>query len=55
MALPHRWLTLGLLVALVAPGGASSGDETCQSPYLPKITGQEDFVYVASATGPTRS
>jgi selenium-binding protein 1 len=21
-------------------------DETCQSPYLPKITGQEDFVYV---------
>lgn len=21
-------------------------DETCQSPYMAKITGQEDFVYV---------
>ncbi len=21
-------------------------DEPCQSPYLPKVTGQEDFVYV---------
>jgi selenium-binding protein 1 len=28
----------------LAPG--AGGDETCQSPYLPKITGQEDFVYV---------
>ena len=25
---------------------ASRADETCQSPYLPKLTGQEDFVYV---------
>ncbi|QWK20311.1 MAG: selenium-binding family protein [Hydrogenobacter thermophilus] len=24
----------------------SFGDEPCQSPYLPKITGQEDYVYV---------
>ncbi|MFP8879521.1 MAG: selenium-binding protein, partial [Myxococcota bacterium] len=24
----------------------AAADETCQSPYLPKITGQEDFVYV---------
>jgi len=24
----------------------SSADETCQSPYLPKITGAEDYVYV---------
>jgi len=24
----------------------ASADETCQSPYLPKIVGQEDFVYV---------
>jgi selenium-binding protein 1 len=30
-------------VAIAAPAGA---DETCQSPYLPKVTGQEDFVYV---------
>ncbi len=24
----------------------ASGDETCQSPYMPKLVGQEDFVYV---------
>jgi selenium-binding protein 1 len=28
---------------LVAPVAA---DETCQSPYLPKVTGQEDYLYV---------
>jgi selenium-binding protein 1 len=32
-----------LALALAAP---SRADETCQSPYLPKVTGQEDFVYV---------
>ncbi len=31
---------------LFAPAGDSGADETCQSPYLPKIEGQEDFVYV---------
>src|SRR4026209_685973 len=25
---------------------SASADETCMSPYMPKITGQEDFVYV---------
>lgn len=30
-----------LLAATVAPA-----DETCMSPYMPKITGQEDYVYV---------
>jgi selenium-binding protein 1 len=35
---------LSLLLALGA--GAAAADETCQSPYLPKIVGQEDFVYV---------
>jgi selenium-binding protein 1 len=30
----------GLLVA------AASADEPCQSPWLPKVTGQEDYVYV---------
>jgi selenium-binding protein 1 len=30
---------------LVAPT-PTRADETCQSPYLPKITGQEDYVYV---------
>jgi selenium-binding protein 1 len=27
---------------------AARADETCMSPYLPKITGQEDYVYVAT-------
>jgi selenium-binding protein 1 len=34
---------LGLWVLALSSGRA---DETCQSPYLPKITGQEDFIYV---------
>ncbi len=34
---------LAFLLAAVAPAAA---DETCQSPYLPKIVGQEDYVYV---------
>ncbi len=32
---------LGLVLA-----GTARADETCQSPYMAKITGQEDFVYV---------
>lgn len=32
--------------ALLGFAGSAIADETCQSPYLPKITGQEDFVYV---------
>jgi selenium-binding protein 1 len=41
-----KWLTLagGLLLAL-APG-IGRADEPCQSPYVQKITGQEEFVYV---------
>ncbi|MGD0958648.1 MAG: selenium-binding protein SBP56-related protein [Methylomonas sp.] len=44
----HRRLTLtGLTLAILSatsyPGNA---DETCASPYMPKITGQEDFVYI---------
>jgi selenium-binding protein 1 len=31
--------------ALLSPAPARA-DETCQSPYLPKIVGQEDFLYV---------
>jgi selenium-binding protein 1 len=34
---------LALAAALAAPAAA---DETCQSPYLPKVTGQEDYLYV---------
>lgn len=43
----HRFTRSILLVALVGvfalPAGA---DETCMSPYMAKIVGQEDFVYV---------
>ncbi len=37
-----------LLVAVLALGlsGSAAADETCQSPFLPKVTGQEDYVYV---------
>jgi selenium-binding protein 1 len=38
-----RCLLAAAVLALAAPVAA---DETCQSPYLPKVTGQEDFVYV---------
>jgi methanethiol oxidase len=36
------------LAAFLAMSGTTSAraDETCQSPYMPKITGEEEFVYV---------
>ena len=37
-------LLLILIAALLA--SPARGDETCMSPYMPKITGQEDYVYV---------
>jgi len=47
-----RKLTHACVYTIVAMGVASVGvkmvqaDETCLSPYIPKITGQEDFVYI---------
>ncbi|MCH6563252.1 MAG: selenium-binding protein [Myxococcales bacterium] len=38
-------LSLGLLTLTLAVPSVWA-DETCQSPYLPKITGQEDYIYV---------
>jgi len=39
--------SLRILAAVLVLGAAQvRADETCQSPYLPKVTGQEDFVYV---------
>jgi selenium-binding protein 1 len=37
-----------LALALLGTAGTlpARADETCQSPYLPRLTGQEDFVYV---------
>jgi selenium-binding protein 1 len=40
----HRFARLALALQLVAAPAAA--DETCQSPYLPKVTGQEDYLYV---------
>jgi selenium-binding protein 1 len=37
-------LALGVVAAVQLTG--ASADETCQSPYMAKIVGQEDFVYV---------
>jgi selenium-binding protein 1 len=43
----HRATVLALAAFLVlGVPSAATADETCQSPYLPKIVGQEDFVYV---------
>jgi selenium-binding protein 1 len=41
IALAPVWIFLAVGLAR-----AAAADETCQSPYLPKITGQEDYVYV---------
>jgi methanethiol oxidase len=37
---------LVLLASLLLVAGAARADEPCQSPYLQKLVGQEDFVYV---------
>ena len=34
------------LVWIVCAAASARADETCLSPYMPKITGQEDYVYV---------
>ncbi|TMA53887.1 MAG: selenium-binding protein, partial [Deltaproteobacteria bacterium] len=34
------------LIAVLLAAPLARGDETCMSPYMPKITGQEDYVYV---------
>src|SRR5438105_797589 len=34
------------LIAVLLAAPVARGDETCMSPYMPKITGQEDYVYV---------
>ncbi|NOT55567.1 MAG: selenium-binding protein [Deltaproteobacteria bacterium] len=43
----HRWSSgLLALIVLFTLSASARADETCQSPYLPKITGVEDYVYV---------
>jgi selenium-binding protein 1 len=43
-----RMLAAGLVAALVLvpPAPAARADEPCQSPYIERITGEEEFVYV---------
>ena len=40
----RRIVTYALVVLLTA--WSARADETCMSPYMPKLTGQEDYVYV---------
>jgi methanethiol oxidase len=39
-------LALSVIALAGLPTGPALADETCQSPYMPMITGQEEFVYV---------
>jgi selenium-binding protein 1 len=42
-----RWTAaIAAAATLVGTPIAARADETCQSPYMPKITGEEEFVYV---------
>lgn len=38
--------SLAALVVLALASGPAAADETCQSPYMAKITGTEEFVYI---------
>jgi selenium-binding protein 1 len=41
-----RFAVLGACIGIALGAAAARADEPCQSPYLPKVTAQEDFVYV---------
>jgi selenium-binding protein 1 len=41
-----KLVAASLALAALSVAAVARADETCQSPYLPKITGQEEFVYV---------
>jgi methanethiol oxidase len=40
-----KWIALASMLVALVPAGAGA-DEPCQSPYVQKITGEEQFVYV---------
>ncbi|MBW2372655.1 MAG: selenium-binding protein [Deltaproteobacteria bacterium] len=46
MQLQRRSAAVAIALSLVLGAVGARADETCQSPYLPKVTGQEDYVYV---------
>ena len=39
-------LRLVVIALVLLLAGSALADETCQSPFLPKVTGQEDYIYV---------
>src|SRR5512139_2952760 len=41
-----RIARVSLAVLVLAGARPAAADETCQSPYLPRLVGQEDFLYV---------
>ena len=41
-----RFLRINVVLTCFMVGAAASADETCMSPYMAKIVGQEDFVYI---------
>lgn len=43
---PALALVAALTTVLFASPGPARADEPCQSPYMPKIVGQEDFLYI---------
>ncbi len=44
--MPTALVRFVLVCTLLVAAGAAWADETCMSPYMAKITGQEDFIYV---------
>lgn len=44
--LAHSLVAVALTLSLSSVSAISYADETCQSPYMAKIVGQEDYVYV---------
>lgn len=42
----HRAAAALTIAFLATFAGRADADETCMSPYMPKLTGQEDYVYV---------
>ncbi len=46
IALKSRWWAASIPVLVMSFVGYAGADETCMSPYMAKIVGQEDFVYV---------
>jgi methanethiol oxidase len=51
---PSPSLAASVALALLLGAGGARADEPCQSPYMARIVGQEDFVYVWTLADPAR-